>query len=305
MKRKLIIALAAMMAMSANAEIKREDYPSYKAYLDAVSASNAKHAGIREKREAEYAANWEEEIFNIDQLQIKRVSSRGDQHCASGGRHKFIVTGVIGPDSTFAMERLLERHQPCIDSAGALQPVVVSFKSGGGFLSHGYALGIKLRELGITTIIEDGATCASSCAVAFLGGQRRVVSKSGSILFHAPYFEGRNEYGERDISCDIGEESLEELRFYYQVMTDEQTGDRLFDRTMWYCSADDGWVVTGSSAAELFGIATQKSAEAGSVPDEPVEDDVVAQHLRSAAEREPDPVVRERLWQEYEEYKRR
>ena len=27
---------------------------------------------------------------------------------------------------------------------------------------------------------------------------------------------------------------------------------------MWYCSAEDGWVVQGGSAAELFGIATEK-----------------------------------------------
>ena len=42
-----------------------------------------------------------------------------------------------------------------------------------------------------------------------------------------------------------------------EMMSDE-VGDRLFERTMWYCSAEDGWVVKGDSAAELFGIATEK-----------------------------------------------
>lgn len=41
MKSKLLIAIAAMIAMSANAEIKREDYPSYSAYLAAQSAKTA------------------------------------------------------------------------------------------------------------------------------------------------------------------------------------------------------------------------------------------------------------------------
>jgi hypothetical protein len=27
---------------------------------------------------------------------------------------------------------------------------------------------------------------------------------------------------------------------------------------MWYCSAEDGWVVTGGGAAELYGIATER-----------------------------------------------
>ena len=80
----------------------------------------------------------------------------------------------------------------------------------------------------------------------------------GQIMFHAPYFSGRSEYGEKDIDCNVGEESLNELMGYYISMTDKETGERLFERTMWYCSADDGWVVTGGAAAELYGIATER-----------------------------------------------
>jgi len=45
---------------------------------------------------------------------------------------------------------------------------------------------------------------------------------------------------------------------FYVAMTDKEVGERLFERTLWYCSAEDGWVVTGGSAAELYGIATEK-----------------------------------------------
>ena len=38
---------------------------------------------------------------------------------------------------------------------------------------------------------------------------------------------------ERDISCDVGREALAELNAYYREMTDAETGDRLFERTMW------------------------------------------------------------------------
>jgi hypothetical protein len=107
-------------------------------------------------------------------------------------------------------------------------------------------------------IIDANAVCASSCAVAFLGGNIRVISDTGKIVFHSPYFDGKNEYGARDIDCAVGEEALAKLNRYYTDMVGEETGDRLFERTMWYCSADDGWVVTGGSAAELYGIATEK-----------------------------------------------
>ena len=85
-----------------------------------------------------------------------------------------------------------------------------------------------------------------------------MMGSMGQIMFHAPYFSGKNEYGEKDIDCNVGEESLNESKDYYISMTDKETGERLFERTMWYCSADDGWVVTGGAAAELYGIATER-----------------------------------------------
>ena len=94
--------------------------------------------------------------------------------------------------------------------------------------------------------------------MTFLGGKRRIVRGNATVVFHAPYFKGQNAYGERDISCDVGLEALAELNAYYLEMTDADSGDRLFERTIWYCSADDGWVVKGASAAELSGIATEK-----------------------------------------------
>jgi hypothetical protein len=142
--------------------------------------------------------------------------------------------------------------------SGNTIPVIVSFRSGGGLLDDGYKLGRILRQKGVTTVIESEEGCASSCAVAYLGGKERIVEDGATILFHAPYFSGKNEYGEQDISCEVGEEALNKLKEYYVEMTDEPTGNRLFKRTLWYCSAEDGWVVNGGAAAELFGIATER-----------------------------------------------
>ena len=133
-----------------------------------------------------------------------------------------------------------------------------ALESAGGLLKDGYAMGRIFRERNITTVIDSKHVCASSCAVAFLGGTKRVVEDGGIIMYHAPYFTGENEYGKKDINCDVGQEALEELNSYYREVTDDATGDRLFERTMWYCSAEDGWVVKGGAAAELYGIATEK-----------------------------------------------
>ena len=202
---------------------------------------------------------WETETYNIDLLKVTTFKSRDSVGCSTGGHHRLVLEGQISPDSSFAMSRLLGRLAPCRNSNGVVtSPLIVSLKSGGGFLKDGYSLGKTFRQNLVHAVIEEASVCASSCAVAFLGAENRTLSDTGKIMFHAPYFSGKNEYGQRDIDCAVGEESLNELKDYYVSMTDKETGERLFERTMWYCSADDGWVVTGGAAAELYGIATER-----------------------------------------------
>lgn len=76
-------------------------------------------------------------------------------------------------------------------------------------------------------------------------------------MFHSPYLPGLNAQGDKIANCDVGSETTTELLEYYQEMTSAEQGERLFDRTMSYCSAEDGWVLKGSAAAELFGVATE------------------------------------------------
>ena len=205
-------------------------------------------------------ALWEKETYNIDLLKIETlVSPKATSECSSGSEVIVRLQGQIGPDSSFAMSRLFESLPECKDDSGKIKvPRKAVLHSAGGFLKDGYKLGKTLRKHGVEVQIEDQNICASSCAVAFLGGEHRIVEDGGQIMFHAPYFSGKNEYGEKDIDCNVGEESLNELKDYYISMTNKETGERLFERTMWYCSADDGWVVTGGAAAELYGIATER-----------------------------------------------
>lgn len=77
---------------------------------------------------------------------------------------------------------------------------VMTFGSPGGSYREGLKLAQFMRENRIATIIEDGASCYSACAFAFLGGTGystqsgvgvyvdRTVEPGGILGFHAPYF---------------------------------------------------------------------------------------------------------------------
>lgn len=149
------------------------------------------------------AINTIVEVYNIDTLRIT-TKSIDTESCASGGVYEISLDGAIGPDSSFAMEKLLQRSPHCRNARGDVTVATkVLLNSSGGFLLDGYVLGRTLRKAEVTTLIEDKASCASSCAVAFLGGKRRIVGNTGTIIFHAPYASGRNAYGKQVIDCDV------------------------------------------------------------------------------------------------------
>ncbi len=203
--------------------------------------------------------NVSAETYYIDDLVIETSSDMSSSSCVTGSKHSILVTGSIGPDSTFAVSKLIDQREPCTDaSSDVISPIEVTLESDGGYLDDGYKLGKVFRDRGVTTIISDDKMCASSCAVAFLGGTKRFVADKGSILFHAPYLKQMQLEGKERISCDLPKEELQALNDYYSSMTSVEVGDRLYERTMWYCSAQNGWTIKGGAAAELYGIANYK-----------------------------------------------
>ena len=85
------------------------------------------------------------------------------------------------------------------DENHIVTPIKVILNSDGGLLDDGYKLGEIFRDEKVKTIIADDTLCASSCAVAFLGGYYRSVATKGQVLFHAPYraimgFDGKKAY---------------------------------------------------------------------------------------------------------------
>jgi uncharacterized protein YraI len=65
---------------------------------------------------------------------------------------------------------------------------IVQFDSPGGSLIAGLAMGRAIRLNGATTLVPDGATCASACGLAWMGGVRRAVGNGARVGFHAAYY---------------------------------------------------------------------------------------------------------------------
>jgi osmotically-inducible protein OsmY/ATP-dependent protease ClpP protease subunit len=197
-------------------------------------------------------------IYNIDRLKVT-VSVNRKIACDQGYAYYIDLQGEIGADSSFAIAKIMENLGACQLFVSNIQPtkhVTVALSSGGGRLSDGYLLGRLFRAEQVHTIIAQGAICASSCAVAFLGGVERALVSDAQIMFHSPYFIEPASQTNKRVNCDVGDNALKELFDYYVDMVGVERGARLFDRTMRYCSSNDGWLLTGNPAALLYGIST-------------------------------------------------
>jgi hypothetical protein len=63
----------------------------------------------------------------------------------------------------------------------------VEFSSKGGGLLAGIRIGALIRAKKFTTVVPDGAQCASACALAWLGGTRRFLGEYATVGFHTAY----------------------------------------------------------------------------------------------------------------------
>ncbi|WP_163929954.1 SEL1-like repeat protein [Paraferrimonas sp. SM1919] len=194
------------------------------------------------------------EDVNVDGLQVRLIKHKNSQ-CQSGFSYFMELNGPISNDSTFVIEQLITRiPEPCIDKTTNNRVVpTVYMNSAGGRLFEGYQLGLIFRKHSIKTVVGYSQECASSCAIAFLGGQYREVQEGGRLMFHTPYLERQS-----GLDCIDPEGELSQLLLnYYRAMMKKDDADRLFVRTFKYCSSEQGWQVN-HSAADIFGVATNE-----------------------------------------------
>ncbi|SEG63704.1 hypothetical protein SAMN04488144_1312 [Methylobacterium sp. 190mf] len=100
-----------------------------------------------------------------------------------GGVPVILIAGqlVYGDERKFA------------DVALGLGKAMVLLSGPGGNLQAGLEIGKAVRLKGFTTVVPK--FCASACALAWLGGQQRLVAPGARVGFHAAWErrEGRNE----------------------------------------------------------------------------------------------------------------
>jgi hypothetical protein len=92
---------------------------------------------------------------------------------------KLVASGVIIPGDATRFARVIA-DAPKDDTTNT-PDVVVSLESSGGNLLEGMRLGWAIRDASVGTLVERGKTCASACAVAYLGGKQAGVSASGIL----------------------------------------------------------------------------------------------------------------------------
>ena len=126
----------------------------------------------------------------------------------------------------------------------------IELNSSGGYLKDGFKLGEIFTKYKVSTRIQSGATCMSSCSTAFLGGKYRNMYGSAKLMVHSPYTYNSNN----TIECSSRSHAVE-LKNYYIKKIGEDDGTLLFDRTMKYCGKAEGWFLN-KDAAKLFNITT-------------------------------------------------
>ncbi len=70
-------------------------------------------------------------------------------------------------------------------TAALPKTTTVVFDSPGGNLLAGLKIGETIHARGYATLVADGSTCASACAIAWLGGTKRFLSSAARLGFHA------------------------------------------------------------------------------------------------------------------------
>ena len=194
--------------------------------------------------------------MQIDNLHIRHVRYFDKERCDRGGSMETIeLNGEINDDAAFVIGRILRNQRSsswCYWSGyHAVTRGIVFMNSRGGSLTAGFEIGKLIREYEWNTWILNGQRCESACALAFIAGAFRQMSGDAVLIFHAPYrLVGSGSFARPDCS---NSRVKQDVRDYFRSVLGYNHAERLYERTMQYCSRDDGWEINGAGA-KLYGL---------------------------------------------------
>ena len=191
----------------------------------------------------------------ISDLRVRHARLIGGEYfvdCERGHQDQVEVVGPFNAFTSDALERILTDIEPC-EVDGNVDRPWVWLSSGGGRLIDGMKVGQTIRKLGFGTAIPPKTQCASSCAIAFLGGEYRVLA--GELLLHAPFFLPEGERLDAEVRARWAAElgincvtEMSDLRNYFAFMLPQETALFLYEQTMEFCSTSSGWVFNRDAA---------------------------------------------------------
>ena len=81
-----------------------------------------------------------------------------------------------GDEETFSALKISDPDKTLVWVSGAGGSLVVAFR-----------IGKQIKELGLTTVVNTGGGCASSCAMIWMAGRDAIIERNSELVFHAPY----------------------------------------------------------------------------------------------------------------------
>jgi hypothetical protein len=118
----------------------------------------------------------------------------------------------------------------------------VSLNSPGGALDDAMAMAKTVRELGIATVVADGALCASSCPLFFAGGKTRSAGEKAAIGVHQFYAATLSETAPEQAMADAQATTARISRHLTEMGVDPALWLHALDtppRALYYLSPDE------------------------------------------------------------------
>ena len=84
-----------------------------------------------------------------------------------------------------------------VDTVIDVENAFIVLSSDGGDIAAALDIGKAIRLKGFSTLVQSGHRCASACALAWLGGQRRFMATGAAVGFHAAFEEREGQIVER------------------------------------------------------------------------------------------------------------
>lgn len=96
---------------------------------------------------------------------------------SKGGTSFILISGPMEINDDEKFEKIIAN----------LDRAIVLLSSPGGSLTTGIIIGARIRAKKFDTLVAEETQCASACALAWLGGNQRYLTKTSQIGFHTSY----------------------------------------------------------------------------------------------------------------------